>query len=38
LVDVVSVEGGERAMLEVDGKTRDIPLAAVKEARLAFRI
>lgn len=38
---VVKVEGdagGEAALLEVDGKQRQVPLAAVKEARLAFRI
>jgi ribosome maturation factor RimP len=38
---LVSVEGGEgteSARLEVDGKERQVPLAAVKEARLAFRI
>ena len=35
----VEGEGGaEVATLEVDGKTRQLPLAAVKEARLAFRI
>ena len=38
---VVAVEGeggAEVATLDVDGKTRQLPLAAVKEARLAFRI
>lgn len=38
---LVSVEGGpgaESALLEVDGRQRTLPLAAVKEARLAFRI
>lgn len=30
--------GAEVATLEVDGKKRQLPLAAVKEARLAFRI
>jgi ribosome maturation factor RimP len=35
----VDGEGGaEVATLEVDGKQRQLPLAAVKEARLAFRI
>lgn len=35
----VEGEGGaEVATLDVDGKTRQLPLAAVKEARLAFRI
>lgn len=38
---VVAVEGAageETALLNVDGKERQVPLAAVKEARLAFRI
>lgn len=38
---LVSVEGGQGAesvLLEVDGRQRTLPLAAVKEARLAFRI
>jgi ribosome maturation factor RimP len=38
---VVAVEGAageESALLNVDGKERQVPLAAVKEARLAFRI
>jgi len=38
---IVNVDGGagdESAVLEVDGKQRQVPLAAVKEARLAFRI
>jgi ribosome maturation factor RimP len=38
---IVSIDGGagtESARLEVDGKERQVPLAAVKEARLAFRI
>lgn len=38
---VVAVEGAageETALLTVDGKERQVPLAAVKEARLAFRI
>jgi ribosome maturation factor RimP len=30
--------GAEVATLELDGKMREVPLAAVKEARLAFRI
>jgi ribosome maturation factor RimP len=38
LVDVAGERGGENATFEVDGKTRHVPLAAVKEARLAFRI
>jgi ribosome maturation factor RimP len=38
---VISIEGesgAERATLDVAGKQREVPLAAVKEARLAFRI
>jgi ribosome maturation factor RimP len=38
---IVALEGGdgtESAVIEVDGKQRHIPLTAVKEARLAFRI
>jgi ribosome maturation factor RimP len=38
---LLSVEGGqgaEGATLEVEGRQRTLPLAAVKEARLAFRI
>jgi ribosome maturation factor RimP len=38
---VLAVEGesgSESALLDVDGKQRQVPLAAVKEARLAFRI
>jgi ribosome maturation factor RimP len=38
---IVGLEGDagfERAVVEVDHKQRHIPLAAVKEARLAFRI
>lgn len=38
LLNVVSGEGGEHATFDIDGRTRDVPLAAVKEARLAFRI
>ncbi len=38
LLDVGLGESGELATLEVDGKQRHVPLAAVKEARLAFRI
>ena len=30
--------GAEMADIEVDGKQRQVPLAGVKEARLAFRI
>ena len=38
---ILEVEGtgdAEFATLEVDGKRKQLPLAAVKEARLAFRI
>ena len=38
---IVEIEGegaAEQATLEVDGKRKQLPLAAVKEARLAFRI
>ena len=38
---IVSVNGGDGAViatLVVDGKERQLPLAGVKEARLAFRI
>ena len=38
LVDVSGEGGAETATFEVDGKLRQLPLAAVKEARLAFRI
>lgn len=31
-------QGAESATLEVDGKEKRVPLAALKEARLAFRI
>ena len=37
LVDVAGEGGAESATLEVDGKRRQLPLSAVKEARLAFR-
>ncbi len=30
--------GAERATIDIDGRHRQVPLAAVKEARLAFRI
>ena len=38
---ILGIEGdgdAEQATLEVDGRRRQLPLAAVKEARLAFRI
>jgi len=38
LVDVGGDGGAETATLETNGKQRKLPLAAVKEARLAFRI
>jgi ribosome maturation factor RimP len=38
LVAVQGDDGGETATVEVDGRSRDLPLGAVKEARLAFRI
>ena len=38
LVSVDGDAGVESALLVVDGKQRHVPLAAVKEARLAFRI
>ena len=38
VIGVEGESGAERATLEVAGKQRDVPLAAVKEARLAFRI
>lgn len=38
LVNVGGEAGTETVTLEQDGRQRHIPLAAVKEARLAFRI
>ena len=38
VVGVEEVEGRDVAVLDVNGKQRQVPLAAVKEARLAFRI
>ena len=39
LTGVTGERGGEVAAIDVDGKTRrDVPIAAVKEARLAFRV
>ena len=38
LLDVTGDAGLEQVTLEQDGKRRNVPLARVKEARLAFRI
>lgn len=38
LIGVAGDNGGEAATLEQDGRQRVVPLSAVKEARLAFRI
>ena len=38
LVDVSGEGGAESATLDMDGKQKRVPLSAVKEARLAFRI
>lgn len=38
LLEVVGENGAERATIETEGTERQIPLAGVKEARLAFRI
>ena len=38
LLEVGGVAGEESATFEVDGRQRLVPLTAVKEARLAFRI
>jgi ribosome maturation factor RimP len=38
MLEIEGESGAEIATLEVDGKKRQLPLAAVKEARLAFRI
>jgi len=38
LLTVEGDAGAETATVDVDGKPRVLPLAAVKEARLAFRI
>ena len=38
VVGIHGEAGAEMATLDVNGKPRDIPLAGVKEARLAFRI
>jgi ribosome maturation factor RimP len=38
LAGIRGVRGHEVAAIDIDGKRRDVPLAEVKEARLAFRI
>jgi ribosome maturation factor RimP len=38
LMDIGGADGSEAATIEINGKQRIVPLAAVKEARLAFRI
>ena len=38
MLEIAGESGAEIATLDVDGKKRQLPLAAVKEARLAFRI
>jgi ribosome maturation factor RimP len=38
LLEIMGEGGAEQATLEVDGARKQLPLAAVKEARLAFRI
>ena len=38
LVDVSGDSGAESATLDMEGKEKRVPLSAVKEARLAFRI
>jgi ribosome maturation factor RimP len=38
LLEIGGADGAESATFEVDGTQRQVPLAAVKEARLAFRI
>ena len=38
LMEVQGESGAESATIETEGKARQVPLAAVKEARLAFRI
>jgi ribosome maturation factor RimP len=38
LIDVAGESGAENATFDIDGKERRLPLTAVKEARLAFRI
>jgi hypothetical protein len=38
VIEVGGAGGAEIATLDVQGKERQVPLAAIKEARLAFRI
>jgi ribosome maturation factor RimP len=38
IIAIEGESGAEQATLDVDGKQRHVPLAAVKDARLAFRI
>jgi len=38
LIEVLGENGAESATIETEGRERQIPLAGVKEARLAFRI
>src|SRR5206468_2587528 len=38
VIDIAGTDGAEVATLETDSKQRQVPLAAIKEARLAFRI
>jgi len=38
LIEVLGENGAESATIETEGRQRQIPLAGVKEARLAFRI
>ena len=38
VIDIAGTGGAEVATLETDRKQRQVPLAAIKEARLAFRI
>jgi ribosome maturation factor RimP len=38
ILEIQGDGGAEQATLDVDGKRKQLPLAAVKEARLAFRI
>jgi len=38
LIEVLGENGAESATIETEGRQRQVPLAGVKEARLAFRI
>jgi ribosome maturation factor RimP len=38
VIDIAGTGGAEVATLETDSKQRQVPLAAIEEARLAFRI